>query len=77
MPEHRIALTPGGWYVAVVRTGKEVSEPVVVHIRDRVGTVHVARLDPPQPIVAGCGARIDPEVSVIVEAPVTCKDGCR
>lgn len=76
VPPYRLARLGARWCVVTARSGREISEPTIVRIRTLDGVVHVARVAPPEPIVAVCGKAIDPETSLIIDAVVTCKEGC-
>lgn len=77
VPSFRYALGDrGAWLVVAARTEREIIEAVTLRARTLDGVVHVTRAAPGQLYDAICGAPIDPATSVIVEALVTCKDGC-
>ena len=75
-PDHYIASVPAPWSVVRTSTGQVEDRPIVLRLQDPSGTVHVARAAPPAPLVAVCGASLDPLAVVTTEAMVTCRGGC-
>lgn len=72
----RLARLMQRWCLVIASTGREVAEPQVARLRSLDGTVHVIRAVPREPILVVCGAAVDFATALVIDAAVTCKEGC-